>query len=205
MVICLQRKIKIIFRYVIIFLLVFIVSLLSNYFSYIRYSDKEIIQNNLLVLENKALKNKIKEFGYFENEYIVGKVVVRNLYNFYDEIIIDTNNKVNVGNAVVNEEGLIGVVSKVNKKTYVKLLTSNYKVSVIIGDCYGNLSNSKVDMVDKDCQINKGDVVSTSGLNNISRGIYIGKVKSVKESNLGFVVDVDLIDNKYLNYVGVIR
>ena len=60
-------------------------------------------------------------------------------------------------------------------------------------------------MVDKDCNIKIGDVISTSGLNDINKGIYVGKVSRIDDDGLGLTLDVDLIDNKHLNYVGVIK
>lgn len=205
MVICLQRKIKYVLWYGLLFLFIVIMYFSSNFFVFIRYDDKDYINDKLLLLENKELNNRLEGLEYFDKEYIVGKVVFRNLYNFYDEIVIDVNEDVNVGDAVVNNEGLIGVVSKVDNNVFVKLLTSNYKVSVSVGECYGNLSNGKVDMLDKECNISIGDVVSTSGLNDINKGIYVGKVSKIDEDGLGLILDVELINNKYLNYVGVIK
>lgn len=205
MVIYLQKKIKYIICYSLLFLCIVIFYFVSNTFVFIRYDDKEFIDDELLVLENKELRDKLEGLEYFDNEYIVGKVLFRDLYNFYEEIVVDVSEDVNVGDAVVNDEGLIGVVSKVDNKVHVKLLTSNYRVSVSIGECYGNLSNGKVNMVDKDCNIKIGDVISTSGLNDINKGIYVGKVSRIDDDGLGLTLDVDLIDNKHLNYVGVIK
>lgn len=178
---------------------------ISNTFVFMRYDDKDYINDEFLFLENKELNNRLEGLEYFDKEYVVGKVLFRNLYKFYDEIVIDVNEDVSVGDAVINSEGLIGVVSKVDSNVHVKLLTSNYKVSVSIGECYGNLSNAKVDMVDKECNISVGDIVSTSGLNDINKGIYVGKVSKIVEDGLGLILDVDLINNKHLNYVGVIK
>lgn len=205
MVIYLRRGIKYVIVYSCIFLFIIFAYLLSNIFSYIRYDDKDYIDDKLLVLENKELKDRLEGLEYFDKEYVVGKVLVRDLYDFYEEIVINVTEDVSVGDAVVNDEGLVGVVSKVDNHVHVKLLTSNYKVSVSIGECYGNLSNGKVDMVDKECNIGIGDIVSTSGLNDISKGIYVGKVSKIDDDGLGLILDVNLIGNKHLNYVGVIK
>ena len=197
--------------YVVIFLSVVISSLLSNLFVYFKYDDKEYIDDKLLEIENIELKNKYDELSKFINgdvkkySYVIGNVKYRDLYSFYEKVVINVSD-VDMGAAVVNSEGLIGVVTDINDNNVsVRLLTSKYNVSVSVGECYGNLSNGKVDMVDKECNISVGDIVSTSGLNNINKGIYVGKVSKIVEDGLGLILDVDLINNKHLNYVGVIK
>lgn len=205
MVIYLQKKVKNVMYYSLLFLCVVVVYFVSNTFVFMRYDDKNYIDDKLVVLENKELKERLEGLKYFDKEYVVGKVLVRDLYDFYEEIIIDVNDEVIVGDAVVNDEGLIGVVSKVDNNVHVKLLTSNYKVSVSIGECYGNLSDSKINMIDKECNVKLGDIVSTSGLNDIPKGIYVGKVSKIDDDGLGLILEVELVNNKHLNYVGVIK
>lgn len=205
MVIYLQKKVKNVMCYSLLFLCIVVVYFVSNTFVFMRYDDKDYIDDKLLVLENKELKDRLEGLKYFDKEYVVGKVLVRDLYDFYEEIIIDVNDEVIVGDAVVNDEGLIGVASKVDNNVHVKLLTSNYKVSVGIGECYGNLSNSKINMIDKECNVKLGDIVSTSGLNDIPKGIYVGKVSKIDDDGLGLILEVELVNNKHLNYVGVIK
>lgn len=190
-----------------IFMFILFSYLLSNVFVYIKYDDKNFINDRLLIIENKDLKYKLGELSKLVNsEYIIGYVRYRDLYSFNERIVINVKDKVNVGNAVVNDEGLVGIVSNINdSNVHVSLLTSKYNVSVMINDCYGNLSNGVVNMIDKECKISVGDKVVTSGLNDISKGIYIGKVRKINEDNLGYVLEVDLINNKHLNYVGVIK
>lgn len=190
-----------------IFMFILFGYLLSNVFVYIKYDDKNFINDRLLIIENNDLKYKLGELSKLVNsEYIIGYVRYRDLYSFNERIVINVKDKVNVGNAVVNDEGLVGIVSNINdSNVYVSLLTSKYNVSVMINDCYGNLSNGVVNMIDKECKISIGDNVVTSGLNDISKGIYVGKVKRINEDSLGYILEVDLINNKHLNYVGVIK
>lgn len=211
MVIYLQRKIKKVIFYVVIFLSFVICCLLSNLFVYLRYDDKEYINSKILEIENIELKNKYKELSKFINgdiknfNYVIGKVRYRDLYSFYEKIIVNVSD-VNVGEAVVNSEGLIGIISDVkDNNVSVRLLTSKYNVSVSIGECYGNLSNGKVDMIEKECNVSVGDKIYTSGLNDIVKGIYVGEVSNIIEDELGLILDVKLIDNRNLNYVGVIK
>ena len=211
MVIYLQRKVKKIIIYVVVFLFVIISYLLSDIFVYFRYDDKEYVDNKLLEIENIELKERYDELSNFidgdikEFNYIIGKVKYRDMYRFYEEIIVNVND-VDVGNAVVNSEGLIGVVSdNKDNNVSVRLLTSKYNVSVSVGECYGNLSNGKVDMIEKECNVSVGDKLYTSGLNDIVKGIYVGEVSNIVEDELGLILEVKLIDNRNLNYVGVIK
>ena len=212
MVIYLQKKIKFICCYIIFFVFILFSYLISNVFCYIKYDDKKFVNDRLLIEENNDLKYKLEELSKIVNgkelvdEYVLGYVRFRDLYSFNERIVIKVNDEVSVGNAVINSDGLIGVVSDIKRDNiYVNLLTSKYNVSVIVNDCYGNLSNGVVNMIDKECKISVGDNVITSGLNDISKGIYIGRVTKINEDSLGYVLDIDLINNKHLNYVGVIK
>ena len=61
-------------------------------------------------------------------------------------------------------------------------------------------------MLDKYSEIKEGDLVYTSGLSYMPKGIYVGKIKSVgfDKDNLGQEAEVLLVDNDNLNYVAVI-
>ena len=208
MVICLQNKYKVCIFYIIVGIFIVLSFMLGNIFSYLRFDDKKYVSSYVLGLKNKELENEVRELRKFVNSdlnefsYVIGKVKYRDLYKFNEEIVIDVGD-VSKGDAVVNSEGLVGIV--VSDKGNVKLLTSTYNVSVSIGECYGNLSNGSVDMVDKECNVSEGDKVYTSGLGNIVKGIYVGSVSKVDNDSLGLVLDINLIDNSNLNYVGVIK
>ena len=120
---------------------------------------------------------------------------------------VGTNVGVEVNDAVLNYNGLVGIVTKVEKnKCNVKLLTSNFNISVRINDTYGNLNDSVVTMIDKYSDINIGDDIYTSGLDDVPGDIYVGEVLSVSLDNdeLGKEVKVKLVDNNYLNYVYIV-
>lgn len=208
MVICLQNKYKVCIFYIIVGIFIVLSLMLGNIFSYLRFDDKKYVSSYVLKLKNKELEDEVRELRKFVNSdlnefsYVIGKVKYRDLYKFNEEIVIDVRD-VSKGDAVVNSEGLVGIV--VSDKGNVKLLTSTYNVSVSIGECYGNLSNGSVDMVDKECNVREGDKVYTSGLGNIVKGIYVGSVSKVDNDSLGLVLDINLIDNSNLNYVGVIK
>ena len=208
MVIYLKNKYKVCIFYIVVCIFIVFSFMLGNVFSYLRFDDKKYVSSYVLELKIKELEDEVVELRKFVNSdlndfsYVIGTVKYRDLYKFNEEIVIDVSD-VSKGDAVVNSEGLVGIV--VSDKGNVKLLTSTYNVSVSIGNCYGNLSNGSVDMIDKECNVSEGDKVYTSGLGNIVKGIYVGSVSKVDNDSLGLVLDINLIDNSNLNYVGVIK
>ena len=190
--------------------MLFLVYCLSYGISSIRFDDKKYIEISGLLEENRVLKNELLELGDITlTNGIVGKVLLRDLYSFYDEIILNVGSEDGVvkDSAVINEYGLVGIVSKVDKnKSYVKLLSSHYNISVKVNDNYGNYNNGRVTMIDKYTEIKEGDAVYTSGLDNVTGNIFLGKVTKVKldSDGLGKELEIDYVNNKNLNYVYVV-
>ncbi len=205
-------KIRFLFYKVILIICLFLFVMYGGYFlSYLRYSDYFIIDRESLLMENKILKSElsnIKNININYDNYVIGKVIIRDIHSFYDEVILNIGgDSVKVGDAVINNDGIIGVISKVDSNTSkVKLLSSNYNISVIVGNNYGNLNDGVITMLDKYSNVKVGDLVYTSGLGNISKGIYVGKVSKVymDKDGLGKEALVSLVDNSNLNYVGIL-
>ena len=188
-----------------------IIYLISYYLNYIKYNNKDLVELNSLKIENTNLKNEIKELEEVYNitpindNYIISKIILRNIHEFYNEIVaLSDSELVETGNAVINEEGLIGIVKDIKEnKIYIALLTSNYNISVKINDTYGNLNQNKVTMLDKYSDINIGDTVYTSGLTSIPENILVGYVKEVNKTSINTEVTISLLDNNNLNYVAI--
>jgi len=140
MVIYLQRKNELIIKITITLFLILCICGSSYLWNRLRVNNKDIVELEALKIENQKLKTEIEEYNKFKEineEYIIGKVIIRNLHDFYNEIVINlgTDNLVQEGDAVLNNEGLIGVVYKVDKnKSFVKLLSGDYNVSVKVKD-----------------------------------------------------------------------
>lgn len=185
----------------------------GNYlFNYFKYNNKDEVNVAVLQDELTILRNEIKDLESvknFDSDYVIARVILRDIHSFYNEVVINVgSNKVEVGDPVVNEEGLIGIIDKVHKDTAnVKLLTSEMNISVKVDETYGNLKGQKVDLLDKYSELKVGDVIVTSGLTQIPEGLYVGKIKKVKmdENNLGQELEVELVNNDDLIYVGVIK
>ena len=203
-------------NYLLIIGLLIAIYSISFSLDFLRVDNSNLVELNFLRSENNRLRKQIMEmeekisFSLDDYDYVIGKVVIRDIHNFYKEVIINkgTQDGIEEGMAVVNQEGLIGVILDSDKKTsIVKLLTSEYNVSVKLTDTYGNLSMVKITMLDKYSEVKEGDVVYTSGLSKIPAGLLVGEVTSVKmDSNaLGKEAKVNLVNNKNLNYIAIIK
>ena len=210
MVIYLYKKRVVILKIISFILLFLFLYGLAYFSSYIKYKDRYYVELDGLRLENHLLKkelNGLVNINY--DEGVIAKVILRDMYSFYDELVINVGSKdnINIYDSVICNGSLVGIVTKVNDKTSnVKLISSNYNISVKIGNTYGNLNKGIVTMIDKYSDISVGDLVYTSGLDNILSDIYIGKVKDVSldEDGLSNKVIIEYEDNCNLNYVYVV-
>ena len=184
-------------------------------------------KNNESVLDKRAYEIKIEnlekqlleyESSYenlkiFDNDnYVKGKVSLRNIYDFYDFIIINTDTRVNKETAVINENGLIGIVESIDGNlAKTKLLTKN-STSVKVGSSYGLMDEYiKKDNVfiihniNNYAKINIGDEVVTSGLTSFTANLKIGKVIKVETKDIERLVYVmPYVNFDDINYVYVI-
>lgn len=178
-------------------------------FNYLKENELNYYKN-----EYEKILN-IYNMGINDSNYILSKVIYRDVYDFYNEILINKGESDNVkkGDAIVSTKGLVGVISKVNKNSsYVNVLyNKNLKVSVSINDTYGILEsiNNKlyVTNVLSDSIINIGDIVYTSGLTSITGNIPVGIVKSISttKDKLTKIIEVKEISNlKDIDYVVII-
>ena len=197
-------------KYIVVSVIVLFVIYVGYFLSFLRFNDYEYVIDSMVKLENDNLNKRVLELEDALNlksnsDFIVSRVLIRDIYNFYDEIIIDTSD-VDIGDAVFNQDGLIGIVADVrDERTIVSLLTGDVNVSVSVNGIYGNLNHGLITMMDKYADINIGDKVYTSGLTLIPHGIYVGEVISVSEDELGKKANIKLVANNNLNYVGVAR
>lgn len=212
MVIYLGKRRKILCKliiFIILFVFIYIGGFLNSYF---KYNNKNMIDSKVLSIQNQILKKElddIEKLNIDGGNYIIGKVVFRDIYSFYDEVVINLgNDDVKIGDAVVDSCGLVGIIyNTTDNLSYVKLLSSNYNISVKVNDSYGNLNMGMVTLLNKYKDINIGDIVYTSGYGDVLGNIYVGKVDSIKldSDGLGKEVKVNYCDNSNLNYVAILR
>ena len=106
------------------------------------------------MMDNEKLEYYKNEYEKMSNileveaddyEVIYSKVVLREIYQFYDEITIGkgTSDGIQKGDLVVNENGVVGVIKDArNTSSVVRLLTSpDMELSVKINGSYGILTS----------------------------------------------------------------
>ena len=94
--------------------------------------------------------------------------------------------------AVINSEGIIGIIDKVYENTSLVRLVSanNINLSVRINDSYGILNGYKNDSfivtkLNYNDDVKVGDDVYTSNYSSIIENLYVGYVSEIIEDELG--------------------
>lgn len=194
----------------------------SNLMTIFREDNKEMVELETLKRENEQLKQTMAEYekslanlSIYEGENrILAKIALRNIYEFYNFLTISTEDMVSKGNAVLNEDGLVGIVEDANKFTAkVKLLTGDVKVSVKIGENYGLLDEYDhttecflIHNIDHLKNIELDTEVVTSGLQDIGADIKIGRVVKTETKGVEEIVYVKpYVDFNNLNYLVVLE
>lgn len=168
----------------------------------IKYKDIVLNYESKLKRDYDELKKsnglKIKD----ELNLNLTKVKLRNLYKLKEEITIykGFKDKVEVGSAVLTDEGLVGVV----KDTYahesiVELITSpKSQISVKINDALGILKMQGGKLVVSDLSnyvnIQVGDKIYTSGSGLLPGNILVGTAKKIElnSSQIEKIISVEL-------------
>ena len=203
-----------------VFLLFLFASQVNRFLSAI---NPNLDTSKIVINYDKHLKEeldnikKINDMEFDDNlDIIVSRVKYRDVYEYSNTLTIfkGSKNNVNVGDAVLTNNGLVGVISKTYDYYSVVSLITNKKsnISVKINDAVGvlKLENSKlvVTSINNYKNISIGDEIYTSGLGNLPDNIYVGKVKKVSLNNTEIekVIEVD-IENRLdtLDYLFVWR
>ena len=151
---------------------------------------------------------KINEIDYNTNLNItISRTLYRDIYDYHNYITIykGSNDKINEDMVVVNNFGLVGVISHVDKNnSRVRLITSNESNIGILKVSNGSLIVSDLSNYDN---ISVGDKIYTSGIGNLIGDIYIGEVSniSLNSTNIEKIITVTpAVDFDNLKYIAVI-
>ena len=165
----------------------------------IENSDEIKVLNNILIAENKRLRELIDES--INSEEIFARVIIDRESPYLKSIVLNRGSKDNVkiGMAIMDRNYLVGQIIEVNYSNSRALLLSdlNSKIPVIIqppflqavasgtGKNYGIIEYTKDEY--KENQIEKEAVVYTSGLGGIFKpGIPVGKITNNLEQLIFF-------------------
>ena len=148
--------------------------------------------------ENEQLRSALKlKSVYRKYETVGGNIIAKEPGNWFNTFTIDRGSAdgIKVDCAVVNGDGLIGRVAKVNLTTSVvvgiidpwsKVSAVNSRTGELVICVRGDINLSekgecRLEYIDPDIEI--GDVVVTSGITDIyPKNIAIGKVKEIHQS-----------------------
>lgn len=166
---------------------------------------------NIELNYDKYLKDELDNIKKINNiefnddlDLQVSRVKYRNVYEYSDTLTIykGFKNNVFVNDIVLNNDGLIGIVTKTyDYYSIVTLITNkNSNISVKINDAIGILKTINNTLVVTNInnyeKLNVDDEIYTSGLGNLPDNIYIGKVKSINLNNTEIekVIEVNIND-----------
>ncbi len=177
------------------------------------YPNAEI---NILKEENSALKDELKKLSnldiYANYGYSLTRLSYRSMYNNHEIHIQGGDDlKYKENNAVINSEGLVGIISNVMPhESKVQLLSGVPNLSVKINDTYGTLSAYEegfliISNISNYSKIDLNDEVYTSTLGAIKEKIFIGTVYKIEESDIEKKIYIkSKVDFHNLNYLYVV-
>lgn len=188
---------------------------------------------NTLASELKEAKKEVADLEgllnlnstFSENSYVNATVLSRNVGYWYDDIILDkgSSDSISEFSAVVNQDGLIGYITSVAKRSStVKLLTNSninkISIKIEVGDSfvYGLLTGYdrdtntfKIEGISENTGIPENARVTTTGLGDkFPSGLLIGTVEEVTLDNFELAKTVYVKPSTNFNdihYVSVLK
>lgn len=161
--------------------------------------------NRLLNENNIPKQNGFKCITRIKNQQI-------NLFYNYISIYNNKNCHLSENDIVLNENGLLGTIVKVFKKSAIVELISNpgNNISIQIGSAFGTMKAKNgilyIDDITEGFNIEKGDKVLTSGLTTIPKGLNVGTISnvwSIKSQNIFEIKPTaNITDGTFLSIYG---
>lgn len=201
------------FNYLVYILLVFSILFRNNIINIITNINSALFIKNdnleikLLKDENHYLENKYKELLNFknnislENNYIISNVI-KNSYGLNNLIISGSNYE--IGDEVISNDGLIGIISKRGFKNSEVNYLHNTNLVVQVNNETGKITGSDQDnnLIIKEIS-NYTDIKINDYVYSVY-GTYLGKVIKIKYDILDNYLTVRQASINNLNYIAVI-
>lgn len=183
------------------------------------------IQNQTLQHENKELKKQLKlNKTLTDYSQISAAVLTRSPASWQNYVIINRGqiNGIKKDMPVMAGSGLIGRVVEVNKtNSKVQLISTDSQtsnrfaaeittknggtVNGVISGYNGRTRQITMTQLNSNAKVAKGDTVETSGLGGLTpRGLFIGKVNSIKHDDYGLALSVGIEPATNLNNFTVV-
>ena len=195
---------------------------------FLRKNEKLVIDSEFTDIYIKELERDLKEYREISNlnDCINSTIIYRNPEYWYDELTINKGSidNVKVGSLVINNEGVIGIISSVYDNTSsISLITNidkNKKVTVGVSNneetIYGIITNYDknkneitISELTKDISITDDlNVITTNFTNTFKEGLILAKVKNITSDSNGLsknVIATPVVDYNDIKYVCVIK
>lgn len=219
---------------IILFIVLSFNLILKDYFNmfleliYLKKDEKLVISNDLTDTYITSLEKDINEYKEITKlkDCINGTVIYRNPIYWYDELTINKGSidNINVGDTVINNEGIIGIVSDVyENSSVISLITNindNRKITVgitnneetiygIISEYDKNKNELIISELTKEISVDgNSNVMTTSFTNTFKEGIIIAKVKNIVDESNGLskkAITTPVVDYNNIKYVCVME
>ncbi len=214
-------------RIVLCFIFILALFLKEEVYDFYFRSTKQLETEQMICeIKNQEILEKYQElvssYGYEEAiSYPTekSKVLFRDIYDLNHSITIykGKTEGIKEKNLVVNEQGLVGIVTQVNPHSSEVMLLNNEELnlSVKVGKFYGILKYENNQLVvkgiDNKKQISIGDEIVTSNISIYPENIYIGKVAKIEmdayqiEQIIYVDIDKRLEELKYVSIITDLR
>lgn len=186
--------------------------------------EREMDKVYQLQKENEALKKLLSIKEQYTQEFIGCNIIAKDPGNLFEVFTIDRGSKdgIGVNDPVVNSDGLVGRVSRVDllSSTVVAIIDAESSVSarlsktrdifILKGDTQLRTQGlCRLDYIPPDVDVAVGDKVETSGMSSLyPKGIIIGEVIEVirNEGQFDYYAIVEpVVDFRRLEEVAVIK
>lgn len=174
-----------------------------NNLMYIRNNNLEI---KTLKNQNEELEKEYQELLTFKNNIKLDNnfTITNTLKNNYDFNKLNINGKYNLNDEVVNENGLIGIITKTNHNFSEMTYLYNTNLTIKIDDITGKIMSK-----DQNNNLIIGELSNHNNI-NINDNVYslyntyIGKVIKINYEVLDTTILVETPNPRNINYVAVI-
>lgn len=208
------------FLIILLFILIYhnaFLNLLANISILTKKNDNiENAEISILKEENKYLKEELASISnlsiYASYNYSLTRMSYRAIYDNHEIYIIGgKDKKYDINYAVINEHGLVGIITEtLENKSKVNLLSGIPNLSVKINDSYGTLSGYEegfliINNISNYSKINLNDEVYTSSLGILKERLFIGTVYRIEDEDISKKIYVKTkVDFNNLNYLYVV-
>jgi rod shape-determining protein MreC len=157
------------------------------------------------VEENRRLRRLLGFAETLPFDYLAAHVIARNADNWFSTVLIDLGRRDGVAKnmPVVTPPGLVGRVITVTSDTATVLLTSDpdsgvgamirrsRDCGVLLGEM-GGQGALTMRFFSRQASVREGDIVITSGLGILPKGLLLGTVRRVRTSEQGLLIEADV-------------